>query len=101
MRINLSKSGGITGLIGSLKIDTESLSEEEKAHIKEYIKETNFFNLPSKFPFERSGAADYYSYEITIEDGNNKKTVIANDITMPPKLREFIAFIESKYDYEY
>jgi hypothetical protein len=94
MKINLSKSGGLAGLSGSISIDTESLSEKERRQIKELLKDSNFFSLPSKIPFEKSGAADY-------EDGNNKNSVKANDISIPSKLMELISFIESKYDYSY
>jgi hypothetical protein len=101
MKINLSKSGGLAGLSGSISIDTESLSEKERRQIKELLKDSNFFSLPSKIPFEKSGAADYTNYIITIEDGNNKNSVKANDISIPSKLMELISFIESKYDYSY
>jgi hypothetical protein len=103
MKISLIKSGGISGLIGSIKIDTDTdlLSEKEVTQIKEYLNNINFFDFPAEFPFKRTGAADYFTYEITVEDINNKKTVIANDISMPPKLKNLIAFIESKHEYVY
>jgi hypothetical protein len=81
MRVSFKVSGGIAafpGLAAPRTIDVDALHPDERASLERLIQDARFFDLPSRLPPPR-GAADYQSYEITIEDGPRTHSVVVSD----------------------
>lgn len=81
MHVQFKVSGGIAafpGLAAPRTIDVDALHPDERASLERLIQDARFFDLPSRLPAPR-GSADYQSYEITIEDGQRKHTVVVSD----------------------
>jgi hypothetical protein len=97
MKIHLESSGGFAGIVNSFLLDTESMRSEEKQKMQGLIKTVDFFNLPAESEIKpKPGSADYVNYKITVEEGHRRHTIRINDITMSPRLRDLVAFLESK-----
>src|SRR2546430_8943278 len=88
MKIYFERSGGFTGIPISMTIDIASLPSEEARIIQNLIEDSHFFELPTTpNKTSRAGAADYFQYQITIEDSTRKHTVKSDDISIDPKLK--------------
>lgn len=77
MKINLERSGGIMGTVSSRTIDTDKLSKPKATELKKLLTHSDFFKLSSmrSSPSNPKGAADYYTYNITVEDEGKKHSV--------------------------
>ena len=85
MRVQFQVSGGIgyfPGLAASRTIDADALGEEERRALQQLVEDARFFELPARTPAPRD-AADYQTYEITIEDGGRTHTVVFSDPVTP------------------
>jgi hypothetical protein len=93
LKINLERSGGILGSVTSRTIDTEKLSKSQATELKELLTHSDFFKLSSlrSNVASQKGAADYYTYNITVEDGEKKHSVKCTDIAMTKELRQLIS----------
>ena len=92
MRVHFQVSGGIgsfPGLAAPRTIDLDTLAEEDRRRLKQLVDAARFFTLPSRIPAAR-GAADYQTYEITIEDGARRHHVAVSDPVAPAPLLQLI-----------
>ena len=65
---------------------------EQSKKLEQLVEESNFFNLKDSMP--QTGAADYYTYSITIEkDDGSKNTVKMADLTMSQEIKNLLKFI--------
>jgi hypothetical protein len=88
MNIHFERSGGFTGIPVSMIIDTVSLPSKEARIIQNLVEDSHFFELPpTPNKTSRTGAADYFQYQITIENGTRKHTVKSDDISIDHKLK--------------
>ena len=91
MKIYFERSGGFTGIPVSMTIDTSSLPTKEARIIQKMVEDSHFFELPpTPNKTSRAGAADFFQYQITIENSTRKYTVKSDDISIDPKLKLLI-----------
>ncbi len=93
MRVRFQASGGIAafpGLDGPRTVDLDELPQEQRESLKELIREVDFFELPGRLGPPR-GSADHRSYEISIEDGDRRHTVVISDPVPTRTLQALIA----------
>jgi hypothetical protein len=96
MKVYLERSGGFAGMVTSTNVDTQTLPPNEAQEIQCLIENSHFFELPSQSPQTsktRKGAADYFIYKITVQDGKREHSVQANDINMQPNIKPLIDFL--------
>jgi hypothetical protein len=92
MRVHFQVSGGIgsfPGLAAPRTIDLDTLAEEDRRRLQQLVDDARFFTLPSRIPPPR-GAADYLTYEITIEDGARRHHLAVSDPVAPASLQKLI-----------
>jgi hypothetical protein len=85
MRVQFQVSGGIgyfPGLAAARTIDADTLSDDDRRALKQIVEEARFFDLPAHDPAPR-GAADYRTYQITIDDGGRKHSAVFSDPLTP------------------
>jgi hypothetical protein len=91
MKITINRTGGMLPLKRSTSLDTKSLPAEQSKKLEELVEESNFFSLKDSVP--RAGAADYYTYSITIEkEDGSKNTVKLSDFNMPKEIKNLLKF---------
>lgn len=96
MKVYLEKSGGFAGMVTSTSVDTQLLPPNEAKEIQRLIENSQFFELASQPPQSSKttkGAADYFTYKITIQDDKREHTVQLNDINMGPNIKPLIDFL--------
>lgn len=97
MRVHFQVSGGIgffPGLAAPRTIDVDALPEADRKALTELIDAASFFTLPHRIPAPR-GAADYQTYQITIEDGGRRHMVAVSDPVSNPVLQKLIDLLRS------
>lgn len=80
------------GSVSSHTIDTEKITKSQAAELEDLLTHSDFFklsNLRSNPPTPK-GAADYYTYNITVEDEGKKHSVKCTDLAMTKELRQLI-----------
>ena len=85
-------------MIASTTVDTNTLSPNETNELQDLFEKCQFFHLSSESLQEASsktkkGAADYFTYKVTVQDGDREHTVEWNDLSMQPNLKRLIDFL--------
>jgi hypothetical protein len=97
MRVQFQVSGGVgyfPGRAAPRSIDVDALPESDRTALKALIDAAGFFSLPQHLAAPR-GAADYQTYQITIEDGGRRHTVAVADPVATPELQKLIEKLRS------
>ena len=89
MIIHLVRTGGFGGMRREARVETGSLPSVEREPLERLVGEAGFFALPGKFPGPKKGA-DFFTYSITVEDGNRRHTVEVAQPMIPEHLRPLI-----------
>jgi len=94
MKIYFERSGGFTGILRSLSVDTSSLPSDQAGQIQNMVEKANFFNLSPAQPQSKPGSADYFTYKITVEaEDGRTHSVECTDIAMQPSIKPLIDFL--------
>ena len=98
MKIRFEQKGGIGGVSKVATIDTNLLSSSDEAReVQSMVDTQKFFALPSKIAPPHKGAADYFTYIITLEsDDGQKHTVETTDPSKPQELNSLIGYLRKK-----
>jgi len=99
MRITFSMSGGfahLPGLSRPVTIDLSELSAEEAQELQELLQGIDFGGLRKVGAKPRSGAADYRTYKIAVEEGNRTRSITLTDPVEDSKLQRLIAILRGK-----
>jgi hypothetical protein len=97
MRVTLSRSGGLAylpGLSRPITLETSSLDAVARSTLEQLVKNARFRELPSQVGSAPPGAADYRTYEITVEDESGTHTVKAVEPIGDPALQSLVNFLE-------
>jgi hypothetical protein len=98
MKVLLERSGGFAGMMRSTYVDTKNLSPNEANELQKLIEKSEFFELSSNSSQQFSsksqkGAADYFTYKITIQNGDNEHSMEYNDVNIQPKFKRLVDFL--------
>lgn len=75
MIVQLKRTGGFAGIDEMLgRVDTAQLEHGKRKEIEELVERLNFFEM-NPMPPDSPIGADFYRYEITIQDGKRDHTV--------------------------
>ena len=80
------------GSVSSHTIDTDKITKSQAAELEELLTHSDFFKLSNlrSNPSTPKGAADYYTYNITVEDEGKKHSVKCTDLAMTKELKQLI-----------
>lgn len=81
------------GSVSSHTVDTDKLPKSKATELRDLLTHSDFFQLSSmrSNPTGQKGAADYYTYNITVEDGEKKHSLMCTDLAMTKELRQLIS----------
>lgn len=94
MNITIEISGGFAALPGLSRpftIDTKTLDPQRAAEIESLVSESKFFERPAVIDTAPKGAADYYIYAITVQDGARSRSVRLTDPITDPSLERLVS----------
>jgi hypothetical protein len=89
MIIHLVRTGGFGGMRREVRIETRSLSPGEREPLEGLVRDAGFFTLPEKFPKPGRGA-DYFTFSITVDDGERRHTIEVAQPSLPESLRPLV-----------
>ena len=92
MRIIVERSGGLAGIPLYNEIDEKDLPSTLKGTAKKFIERKEPASLPMKS--SPRGAADHYSYKISILDGTIKRVIECNQFELQDDLRSLVKYVE-------
>ena len=92
MKVEFQVSGGVgffPGLAAPRTVDVDALPPAERDALKAAVDAADFFSLPRRFAAPK-GAADYKTYQITIEDQGRRHSISVPDPVANPSLQKLI-----------
>jgi Emfourin len=92
LKIRVERSGGLAGIPISNEMDEKDLPSALIRTAKKIMEKTKSYSLPSKST--PRGAADHYSYKISIMDGAIKRVIECNQYDLHDDLRSLIKYVE-------
>jgi hypothetical protein len=92
MKFSLERSGGFTGIPVTTTVDVDSLPTAEANQLRQLVEATDFFNYPAQIT-AASSLPDRFQYQITVEDNQQKHTVIVGEAAIPNNLRPLIELL--------
>jgi hypothetical protein len=90
LRIRIERSGGITGIAISNEMNSKDLPPPLMLTAKKIMSKS--YSLPLKLT--PRGAADHFTYKISISDGANHKTVKCDQFSIEDDLKSLVRYIE-------
>jgi len=91
MVVRFVKEGGLAyfpGLPKPVSIDTNQLKKEDAEELEGLVEGARFFELPTEIGSMPSGAADYFTFTITIDKSGRAHTLrIVEPVTDPALLK--------------
>lgn len=92
MRIRVERSGGLAGIPISNEMDEKDLPSALISTAKKIIEDKRLSSLSIKS--SPKGAADHYSYKISINDGVQRRIIECTQYDIQDDLKSLIRFIE-------
>jgi len=95
MKIHFERAGGFAGMVSSTTVDTSSLPSDEARRVEDLVQQANIpNNSPTTENLPHRGAADYFTYKITIESKEGTEhTVECTDLGMSPSIKPLIDYL--------
>ena len=94
MIIKVERTGGFAGIPISKEIDTKDLPSRFTITAKKIMLNSKSPTLPLKST--PRGAADHFTYKISIQDGANQSIIECNQYNIQDDLKSLIKYIETK-----
>ncbi|HJU22384.1 MAG TPA: protealysin inhibitor emfourin [Casimicrobiaceae bacterium] len=97
MRIDFHVEGGLAafpGLAKPVTLHCDALPPDERAHLTDLVRRSDFFALPPQDP--QGGGPDTRAYTIAIDDGARCRTVKVREPIANPALRDLIDALRQK-----
>jgi hypothetical protein len=91
MKIRFEQSGGYTGLLKGCELDTTALPPEKAKELEQLVKASTIL---ASGEFLSDSSRDLQQYEITIEDGPSKISVIFDDESLPQSVKPLIGYLK-------
>lgn len=92
MIIKIERSGGLVAVPISIEMDAKDLPSTLITTAKKIMMDQRLSTLPIKgIP---KGAADYYSYKISVRDGVNRRVIECNEYNIQDDLKLLIRYVE-------
>jgi hypothetical protein len=96
MQITYRREGGLAylpGLSRPLQLDTAAMAEEQAARLEQLVAAADLFGRDEPAA-PAQGAADLYSYTLTIRQGRRRRTLRLTDPINEVALQELLAYLE-------
>lgn len=91
MKVRFDQSGGYAGLLRGCEIDLNALPTEKAKELEQLVKASA---ISASGEFLSDSSRDLHQYEITIEDGGSKTSVIFDDESIPQSAKPLIGYLK-------
>jgi hypothetical protein len=93
MKVRFTQSGGYAGLSKGLEVDTKELPAEEAESLHRLVEESS---MPEAGQYLSDTGRDLQQYEITIERGGEKTSLVFDDETLPPSAKPLVGYLKKR-----
>jgi|SRR5215470_6862908 len=91
MKVRFQQSGGFAGLLKGCEIDTDKLPPESAKEVHDLVQSSAISGSGEHLS---DSGRDLKQYELTIDDGTSKKSVVFDDESIPPSARPLIGYLK-------
>src|SRR4051812_8192254 len=98
MKIVFETSGGFgftAALRQAVTIDTRQIDPTTARDLESLMRQARFFEQPAQAPPPPSGAADYVTYTITVQDGPRQHTIEFTDPIADPTIARLVLALQA------
>jgi hypothetical protein len=92
LKVRLVRTGGVAGVRVVSEIESGDLTQDESLRLDKLVKGAEWSGLPTK-TMRKPQARDLMEYAITLGGGAQQRTIVGDDLTLPPEARELVAFV--------
>jgi hypothetical protein len=92
VKIRVERSGGMAGIPISNEMDEKDLPSALISTAQKIIEDKDVSSLSMKS--SPRGAADHYTYKISIQDGADRKIIECNQYNIQDDLKSLVKYIE-------
>lgn len=97
MKVKFRQTGGVAGLAKSADLETEAMTPEEEAALRELVEQADFFRMQQA---ERAVMPDSTQYQISIESQGRTHDIYLNHSGLPEALKPLVKFLAKLATYE-
>ncbi len=90
MVVRFTQSGGYAGLLKGCELDTKALPPEEAKKLQDLVAASA---LPSSGEFLSNSSRDLRQYEISIEDGKHRTSIVFDEESLPQSAKPLISYL--------
>lgn len=94
MHIQFERTGGFAGIQLKTTLDSESLSADDAATLRDLLHAASFFDLPPNQ--KTTPGADRFHYEISVKIDHRQHAIEIDEPAVPPSLRPFLDWLLEK-----
>jgi len=91
MNVQFTVSGGYAGLIRQCRLDTTTMPPDEGARLEQLVRQSGVSGSAEKLS---SSGRDLEEYEITIEDGPLKISLVLDSSTLPAAAKPLVGYLK-------
>ena len=95
MIVSFERSGGFAGIALRSVVNSELLSQPDRAELQQLLEAADFFALPEKVE-PRPGTADVFHFKISVEDGGRAHTTEFDQADMPERLKPLVHWLRTR-----
>ena len=92
MIIKVERTGGLAGISKYSEIDSNHLPSSLKTVLINLVNENE--KTPNSVKLVPKGAADHFTYRITINDGPKQKVIECDQYTINNSLKSLVTYVE-------
>ena len=99
MKVRLKRTGGLAGMTQQWEINLQTISSDKAAEFKKLLEAAALLSLPEQAAAQSSGASqcrDFFCYEFTLEEKNQKKTLQFSEDQLSKPLRDCVEWMTGK-----
>lgn len=89
MNIKFQRTGGFAGLATNVELDSANLAEEQSTMLQELLAKV----LPFQQPDKGNPGADFYTYKLTITDGDQEQSIEVDDGNVSDEMYALFDFL--------
>jgi hypothetical protein len=93
MKVQFVQSGGFAGAVQGCELDTAALEPEVAQELERLIRGSG---ISGSGEFLSNTGRDLRQYDITIEEGHRKASVVFDDATIPPAAKPLLGFLKKQ-----
>ena len=94
MKVSVVRGGGVAGLTSRVQLAAEALPDEDAKALAGRVHESQLLTMPEP-PRPPTRHADQLLYAVSVDDGENERTLRFTDETLPEQVRSLVEWVDS------